>query len=248
VIESYHRPKSIEEALEFLSTPGKKVFPIGGGTQISQIRDSDVSLVDLQDLGLDKITQSGNMMQIGATATLHSLIAEQELSRLLREPVYHETNINTRNKASLGGAVITGDGRSTLLTALLALDSRILWLPGKVEQTLGEFLLTRNSKRAGILIASLSIPTNVKLQFEKVSRSPNDKPIISIAIAEWSSGRVRIAVGGFGQAPILVMDAVDRGGIEDIVLNALTNSGDAWASAEYRQDTAVILCKRMLGV
>ncbi len=73
-----------------------------------------------------------------------------------------------------------------------------------------------------------------------------DQPILVVAIARWASGRVRIAIGGFGKSPILVLDGPEDSGLIEAVKNALSDSGDEWASAEYRQAVGEVLVRRMM--
>jgi CO/xanthine dehydrogenase FAD-binding subunit len=245
VINQYYRPSSIDEALKLLSITDEKVVPLGGGTQISHSHEP-ISVVDLQNLELNKIKFEGNSIFLGSTTTLHAVAENSKLHQSLRDAASKELNFNLRQIATLAGMVVTGDGRSILLTALLGMDAIITWLPGSKTQGLGEFLLTRNHNWPGRLIESLKIPSNVLLKFASVGRSPADLPVICVAVAKWPSGRVRIALGGFGGVPVLALDATESGGIDFAVKDALANSTDQWASAEYRQSVAAILVKRLL--
>lgn len=243
-ITAYYRPKTIQEALDILSK--RQAIPLGGGTSIARMKTRDIAVVDLQALGLEQIVAQGNVLKVGGTAPLNTISGYPGLSDELRIAISLEANFNLRQKATIAGCVVAGDGRSTLLTALLALDAKLTWLPGEAEQSLGEFLLTRADRRPGRIIASVSVPLNVRLRFSSVARSPADRPVICVGLAAWPSGRLRIALGGFGPCPILAMDAPDPGGAEFAVRDALTRSSDAWASAEYRQNAAAALVRRML--
>lgn len=245
-ITAYYRPKTIEEALDLLSDGQGKAIPLGGGTSIARIKSQDVAVVDLQALGLDQIETQGHLLKVGGAATLHALGSHPALSQDLRKAIDLETNYNLRQRATVAGSSVTGGGRSTFLTALLALDAKLSWLPGEVEQGLGEFLLTRSDRWPGKIITSISLPLKVHLRFTSVGRSPADLPIICVGLATWPSGRLRITLGGFGPYPILALDAPEAGGAEAAVRDALSRSSDAWASAEYRQEVASALVRRML--
>jgi CO/xanthine dehydrogenase FAD-binding subunit len=82
--------------------------------------------------------------------------------------------------------------------------------------------------------------------FEYVARSPKDVPILVVAVAQWGSGRTRIALGGFGEAPILAMDGLDADGAEIACRDAYFDADDQWASAVYRREVALKLAKRCL--
>jgi CO/xanthine dehydrogenase FAD-binding subunit len=96
------------------------------------------------------------------------------------------------------------------------------------------------------LITSITIPLNAKLAFDYVSRTPADKPIVCAALAQWNSGRTRLALGGYGNSPLLAMDGTEAEGIETAARNACHEAADQWASAEYRMDAAATLAKRCL--
>ena len=52
LVTAYHRPASLEEALDLLSSPQR--VALGGGTTLNADREpSDLEAVDLQALGLD---------------------------------------------------------------------------------------------------------------------------------------------------------------------------------------------------
>jgi CO/xanthine dehydrogenase FAD-binding subunit len=108
--------------------------------------------------------------------------------------------------------------------------------------SLGDFLPLRPRG----LITSITVPTNVKLAFDYVARTPADKPIVCVALARWNSGRTRLAVGGYRKSPMLAMDGTEAEGVEAAAKNAFHEATDEWASAEYRMDVAATLAKRCL--
>jgi CO/xanthine dehydrogenase FAD-binding subunit len=156
-----------------------------------------------------------------------------------------EAPINIRNSATAAGTLVTCDGRSAFTSVLLALDAK-LNIQSSTDDSrtsnIGEFLPLRPRG----LITSISIPLNVKLAFEYVSKTPADKPIVCAAVAQWNSGRTRLALGGYGSSPLLAMDGTEAEGLEAAARNAFHEAKDEWASAEYRMDVAAVLAKRCL--
>lgn len=255
MITEYHRPHSMEEALKLLLRPN--TLPLGGGTVLTQASDQSFAVVDLQALGLDKIHKVGNTLEIGAAVTLSLLLESPHILPALASTLRLETPLNLRNTGTVAGMLVTCDGRSPFATALLALDAKLLIAPDDEQLMLGNFLPLRvgadgvhpgehYSSLPGKLITKIEIPLNVKLAFETVARSPADRPIICAALAQWPSGRTRLALGGWGKFPTLAMDGNEPGGIEEAARNAFAESGDEWASAEYRSDVAAVLAKRCL--
>jgi CO/xanthine dehydrogenase FAD-binding subunit len=246
MIIEYHRPERMAEALALLARSQPKSMPLGGGTFLNRPGGEDCAVVDLQALGLDQTGVEGTQVWVGATVKLDELTHRPELPAALRQAVGLEGSYNLRQMATAAGQLVCADGRSALAAAWLALDAVLTWQPGPVEVRLGEWLPLRAQKKLGLLITHLYFPLAVKLAFEYVARSPGDLPIVCAAVGRWPSGRTRAVLGGFGAAPVLVMDGPEAGGAEVAARDAYSQAGDAWASAEYRQEMAGILTQRCM--
>jgi CO/xanthine dehydrogenase FAD-binding subunit len=274
MITAYHRPKTLDEALTLLAQP--HILPLGGGTLLSHPTVDPVEVADLQSLGLDSIKKNGNNLELGATLTLQSLLESEYCPPALKSALKLEAPLNIRNSATVAGTLVACDGRSTFASVLLALDAKIEIRsidkfelikmetesrpPEKTITVLsvGELLPLRTEHLQGKLITSITLPLNVKLAFEYVSRTPADKPIVCAALAQWNSGRTRLVLGGYGKSPILAMDGTEADGVDtsstDHVLSSVQTAArntyheatDEWASAEYRMDVAATLAKRCL--
>ena len=259
MITTYHRPQTLDEALTILMQPN--TVPLGGGTLLSHTSTSlsagpttdSVTVVDLQALGLNTLTRSGQSLEIGATVTLQQLLESEHCPDALKTALKLEAPLNLRNVATVAGALVSCDGRSTFATALLALDAKVtVYSPQSTVYGLGEFLPLRPHG----LITSITIPAQTKFAFEYVSRTPADKPIVCAALVQWPSGRSRLAIGGFGKSPSLAMDGelppspAGRGnegeGLIAATRTACHESTDVYGSAEYRMDVAATLAKRCL--
>jgi len=244
MITDYYRPDTLPEALELLKTPN--TLPLGGGTLLSQLNSAPVKVVDLQALGLNTVNKKGNNLEIGATVTLQELLQNEHTLEALKIALKLEAPLNIRNAATVAGALIAADGRSTLATSMLALDVKLSIQPNDEEVEIGNFLPLRGGNLSGKLITALTIPLNAQLTFESVARTPADKPIVCAALAVWPSGRTRLALGGYGKVPLLAMDGTESDGMEEAARNAYHEASDEWASAEYRIDVAATLAKRCL--
>jgi CO/xanthine dehydrogenase FAD-binding subunit len=245
MITAYHRPKTLDEALTLLAQPN--ILPLGGGTLLAARRPTahPIEVVDLQSLGLDSINKKGNELQLGATVTLQQLLESEDCPDALKSALRLEAPLNLRNSATVAGTLVSCDGRSTFATTMLALDAKLdirNSLDDSRISNLGDFLPLRPRG----LITSITIPLNVKLAFEYVSRTPADKPIVCVALTQWNSGRTRLAVGGYGKNPMLAMDGTESEGLETAARNAFHEATDEWASAEYRMDVGATLAKRCL--
>jgi putative selenate reductase FAD-binding subunit len=249
MITTYHRPRTLDEALALLKQPD--TLPLGGGTLLSKPTTDSVSVVDLQALGLDSLrvngndpsTGSGQVLQIGATCTLQTLLESEECPAALKTALKLEAPLNIRNSATVAGTLVASDGRSPLVTSLLAMDAKVTVVSDQQSVVgVGEYLL---SKPKG-LITQVAIPLNAKFAFEYVSKTPADKPLVCAAVSQWNSKRTRLALGGYGKTPLLAMDGTEADGIAAAARNAYHEAQDEWASADYRMDVAAVLAKRCL--
>jgi len=243
MIKKYHRPQTLDEALSLLTQPD--TLPLGGGTLLSRSGPAPVIAVDLQALGLNTINHKGNALEIGATVTLQQLLECPDIPDALGHALKLEAPLNLRNSATVAGTLVTADGRSTFTTVMLALDAKVTIAS---EQTsvigLGDFLPLRPDNLKGKLLTSIEIHINTQIALETVARTPADKPIVCAALTQWPSGRTRLALGGYGKAPMLAMDGTESDGLETAARNTFHEATDEWASAEYRTDMAITLAKR----
>jgi CO/xanthine dehydrogenase FAD-binding subunit len=246
MITSIHKPEKLEDALKFLARD-TDTRPLGGGTLLNSPHDADFEVVDLSKLGLGAITAKGSTLTLGATTTLQVLLDWEGLPPALKTALTLEVTRNLRQVATVAGTLVAADGRSPFAAALLALDPVLTIHPDSQEVGLGEFLPLRGADLKGKLITAITLSTTPTLHFEYVARSPADRPIVTVAIARWDSGRTRVALGGFGKAPHLAMDGRDPSGGPEIVENVYLTATDEWATAEYRTAAALELVTRILG-
>lgn len=244
MITEYYRPTSLDEALELLDRETPRTLPLGGGTSLTRPLPESIAVVDLQALGLNRVTQEGNFFAIGATVTLQQLVEEESLPQALRSAAHQEMSLNLRHVGTIAGTLVQASGRSTLTTALMALDARVEWMPGEIETGIGDWLPLRKEGLPGKLMVSISIPAQAKLSFQLVSRTPEDWPLVCAALAVWPSGRTRVVLGGYGSAPLMVMDGAGAMGAEMAARSAYSQARDQWASAEYRSEMAAVLVRR----
>jgi CO/xanthine dehydrogenase FAD-binding subunit len=253
MIIEYNRPDTLEQALALLARKEPFSVPLAGGTGLRRI-NRPLAVVDLQLLGLDGLQRQGNSLHLGATLRLQRLLEELEAGELaleglkesLAQAICREAAYNQRQAATIAGSLMNASGRSPFATALLALDTKVFWMPGDESIALGDWLPLRAERRNGRLITGVTIPANARLAYEAVARTPADRPIVCVAAAAWPSGRTRIALGGFGQAPTLAFDGTEANGGETAARSAYSEAGDDWASAEYRAAMAAILAGRCL--
>jgi CO/xanthine dehydrogenase FAD-binding subunit len=207
----------------------------------------------LQDLGLDSFEVSESGFQFGAALPLQALVtAADRLPPALVQACRLEAGWNIRNQATLAGTLISSDGRSPLLTTLLALGATLEWAQAGSRTGLDEFLSVRASPSPVGLIAAIHIRRPDRLAYEQVARSPADRPQVCAAAAFFGKAeQLRVAIGGYGRYPLLVEHSGDAspeaiGRAARAAQEAYSTAGDVWASADFRAAVAGTLVRRVV--
>lgn len=249
----YHRPKTVAEALKLLDHG----VPLAGGTELTSRRDELQAVIDLQDLGLDTIEPRDDIITMGAAVKLQVMVENTEsVPSALRQACRLEASLNLRNMATLGGTVMSADGRSPLVTVLLAMDATIILEPGGKTLSLEQLLDQRDQDDFHGLITEIKLMSSEFLRYEQVSRAPADRPLVCVAMArlpsEEAEERYRVAVGGFGSSPVRIKEAEaslfegeDINTVADAARRMYASASDEWASGDYRAHAAGVLVGRL---
>ena len=237
LVTAYHRPASLDEALDLLRSPQRAA--LGGGTTLNADREpSEVQAVDLQALGLDGIAATGRgRVRLGATATLDAVRRCELLPESLRELARAEQPSTLRTLATVGGLVAKASPESPLLAGLLAHDGRAeLASPhGPAETSLAELLAA--GLAPGTLITAVTVDPSGRTATARTGRTPADVPIVA-AYGRRVEGFVAMALTGVGGHPVLV-DVFDP-------TAGLDPEGDFRGSRPYRLHVAATLVARVM--
>ncbi len=249
MITEYHRPDSLEELLSLVSRKSPRTIVLGGGLYINEVIKESIAVADLQKLDMTAIQKKGKNLQIGAAITLQDMIDSDHISSALTKSIKHQETYNRRQVATLAGTLVAANGRSAVAGVFLALDAEMVISGAKSDTEkirLGDFLPVREDKLAGRVITEISIPVDVRVSYQYVARSPADLPIVGAAVTQWTSGRTRAVLIGYGNQPVMVLDGPEADGVVEAAKDAYSDAVDQWAGAAYRSDTAGILVKRCL--
>jgi carbon-monoxide dehydrogenase medium subunit len=264
-ISEYHRPETLDDALELLQRDETTV-PLAGGTSLLPSRDPHVqTVVDLQALGLDELSVEGFHLRIGAMVPLQRLVESPTVGKFLAEAARMEGPITNRSAATVGGVIATGDALSHLLIALLALDAEVhLRLPNPATVSLDRILdAPRKFLDGGLItgVTALSVDGAPGTATARVARTPRDKPIVAVAVRVTRDGNlcggVRIALAGVAHRPVCAYEAEDQlkgqpfdkglvGVAVTTLLEHLNPPSDFKGSSEYRREMAAVLTRRAL--
>ncbi len=235
LVTAYHRPSTLGEALELLSSPER--VALGGGTTLNADREpSGLEAVDLQSLGLDAVTATeAGRVRVGATATLDAVRRGELLPDSLRELARLEQPSTLRTLATVGGLVARASAESLLLAGLLAHDAQVELAGPESECSLAGLLAA--GLPPGSLITAVTVDPSGRTATARTGRTPADVPIVA-AYGRRIEGFVAMALTGVGDHPVLVDVHDPTAGLEP--------TGDFRGSREYRLHLAGTLTARVM--
>jgi carbon-monoxide dehydrogenase medium subunit len=271
---TYHRPSTVEEAVELLAE-FEDARPLAGGHSLlpaMKLRFSiPASLVDLAGIqALRGIMDGDTGLAIGATTT-HAEIASSEpvrtSCRALAEAAAIIGDRQVRNRGTIGGSLAHADPGADEPTAVTALGAAIEVQGTDGRRTIpsAEFFtgLFSTALDPGELVTAVRIPwpaAGTGSAYVKHKHPASGYAVVGVAAVATVEGgsctAARLVVGGVTGAPVDVpVDALvgTPGSPEDVaaaasaVPGAVTHVlGDTYASAEYRTHLATVLARRAL--
>jgi CO/xanthine dehydrogenase FAD-binding subunit len=244
MIKAYHRPVTIEAALELLSHPGVKTVALTSYAALTDAPLSDPSIdevVDLQDIGLDSISLSGAHLTIEALVRLQTIVDHPSVPQWLREIARQEEPSTFRNMRTLASILLNPSSESCLLAALLVSGAqvRVRTATGESCLSLADFLGSAANRIAATIPVSVSLEPTGTVRVEKIGRTPADKPIVAVVARRTPPGDLIVALCGVAPLPIVVDPAQ---------VDSLEPPGDFRGSVTYRKAMAKVLVERIMAI
>ena len=273
---SYHRPRSVQEAVALLAELGDNGRVLAGGHSLIPMMKLRLAapgnLVDLSGIGeLKGVRADGNDIVIGAMTTQHELIASDLLADkipLLRETSLQIADPQVRYLGTLGGNVANGDPGNDMPAAMVCLGAsydvtgksggrRI----GAREFYQGTYL---TALEIGEVLTAVRIPKPAAghgWAYEKLKRKVGDYATAAAAVILTMKGgkveRCSIGLTNVADTPLWAQDAakiltgspLDAPTIKKAVAaaEAITSpASDARGPALYRTKMAGVMLARAL--
>jgi aerobic carbon-monoxide dehydrogenase medium subunit len=214
-VQEYFMPRSLPEAIALLEQHGPELLVIAGGTVAVPLINDGISLPErvmtLRHAGLDRIVRRGDVLAIGAAATLTQLLDQAHVP-MLSEAAAHTASWSIRNMGTVGGNLFTPPPGGDVAVALLALDAhvRLAGPHGERVLPLADFYtgFMSNALAADELLVEIAVPVAGRdTAFIKFGRKHANTPaVVTVAVAlQRRDGRVeaaRVALGAAGPHPI----------------------------------------------
>ncbi len=213
-IRNYLKPRSLQEMLEAKRKHPKSKF-VAGGTLVVKSNYPDIdTLIDIQDLGLNRIRITDEEYGIGSFTTFTSIM-ESDIDccgDLMKKFARHIGPVTIRNVATIGGNVMSGFNWNDTLPPLLLMEAKLVFegMEGRRETGIEAFIENRTLFK-DMLLYEVIIPRKDvgKVYYSRFSRTEDDIPT-SIVAAHKDGGKVRIACGASVLKPFVKSIAADQ--------------------------------------
>lgn len=271
----YHDPRSIDQALELLTTKENAKVLAGGQSLMPMLNMRFIfpdNVIDLNCIPeLNEIREQNGYIWIGAMTRQYEL----ERSKLIRTrcPILSEAlllvgHIQTRNRGTIGGSLCHLDPSAEIPIILHGLDAKIHAVSNRGARTIAmadfpAFYMTPAIESDEIVSAIEIQPwsENHGSAFVELARRHGDFALVGVAaLLELSQdnliSRASITLGGVGSSPVRCVAAEktltgsggDTSNINEAALacSEIEAMEDAHATATYRQKVAVALTRRAI--
>jgi len=262
----YARPGSVAEAVELLAAHDGDAKVLAGGQSLIPLLKLRLALpalvVDIGRLGeLAGVRDQGDHLAIGAL-TVHSDLARDPLVRehapLLAHAAGQVGDPQVRHRGTIGGSLVHADPAGDLPAVLLAYEGTAV-----ARGPLGERAVPATELFTGFLESSLA-PDEVLCEvrvpkvgpvgwsFQKFARRAIDWATVGVAVLH-GQDMARVGLVSMGPTPLRARAVETRlAGVAappeaaEVASEGTAPTGDAWASAWYRQQLARVLVRRAL--
>jgi probable selenate reductase FAD-binding subunit len=254
VSPSYHRPTTIEQALQLKSDLGTGAVFLAGGTEVNNgLAARPVALIDLAGLGLGGLEFAAEGVRIGAGVTFQQLVDHPSIPWYLKRAATQMANRNIRNRATVGGHLGLNRSCADLIPTLLVAQAQVYLTDREVP--IEEYLAGEPE-----LILSVFVPTTDRgFGLDNMTRTASDISLIataaSLGIADGCVQAPMLAVGGVAAHVVRLHDVERRldgkalppsARVEELIAQAVLPIDDQRGSAAYKRELAAVLGARAL--
>ena len=272
----YHRPTTVAEAAQLLSSLGEDARLLAGGQSLIPMMKLRLAtpehLIDLHGIGaLKGIRREGDRLVIGAMTTQSELLGSEEAGAAL--PILHEAarliaDPQVRYCGTVGGNVANGDPGNDLPALMMALGAtyHLEGPAGRREVAAAAFYQGAyfTALEAGEILMSVSVPAPAAghgYAYEKLKRKVGDYATAAAAVVlTMAGGKVAscaIGLTNLAETPLLAdaaSEAVIGSALDDAALKRaaaaaqaiMAPAADGRGPVEYRTHVGGIMVARAL--
>jgi carbon-monoxide dehydrogenase medium subunit len=253
---NYHRPGSVDEAVELLKSCDDGTVLAGGHTLLPTMKQRLASPSDLIDItGAVKtgIDVSGGNVVIGAGTCHADVAASLEVQNAIPALARLAGGIgdpHVRRRGTIGGSVANNDPAADYPAACVGLGATIV--TSKREMSADEFFtgMFETALDDDEIVTSVRFPVPAKAGYAKFPNPASRYALVGVFVAS-AGGGARVAVTGAGASVFRVaeMESALGGDFSSSAIDGMSVSdgdlnGDIHASAEYRAHLVGVMARR----
>lgn len=194
--KNYFLADSLAAAYEKLMKNKKNVI-IGGGSYLRLGNSEFNAVISLDKLEMDFIKEDSDYIALGPMVNFRELetnsVIKNYCNGIISESVSGILGVQFRNNVTLGATVFSKYGFSDLITALLAVDAKVV-LFNQGELTLKEYLAIEQTEKD--ILVEVKLPKKSKCGiFKCVRKSSTDYSIVNVGIVKDENNNYTVAVG-----------------------------------------------------
>ena len=264
---TYHRPRTLDEALDTLAELGAEGKVLAGGQSLVPLMSMRLAapahLVDINHVpDLGRIEVDADAVRIGALAR-HSDVERHDEAYdavpLLRQALSQVAHPTIRNRGTTVGSLVHGDPAAEAPAVLCLLDGvvTVRRADGSRDVPAEQFFTgpMESDVRPGELATAALFrrpPAGSGTAFVEVARRHGDYAMCGVAaVATRATPSARVALVSVAAGPVVVdlADAFDGEALDvdrarSLVDKAIDPEDDVHASADYRRHLAHVLVRR----
>nr|WP_306268515.1 xanthine dehydrogenase family protein subunit M [Pararhizobium sp. IMCC3301] len=255
----YHRPTSVEHAIQLFSTAQDAKFLSGGQTLLPTMKQRLAAPSDVIDLrhiaALAGISLADGQLSIGAAVTHADVAASTDVRQAipaLAELASHIGDPHVRQMGTLGGSVANNDPAADYPAAVVALEATIHTNARSLSASDFFTGLFDTALQDGELITRISFTVPQKAAYAKFANPASRYAMAGVFIARHADNSIRVAVTGAGSDGVFRHEEMESAlsanwsvdAISGISVDAGQMLSDIHGSSAYRANLVKVMAKR----
>jgi aerobic carbon-monoxide dehydrogenase medium subunit len=254
---NYHRPASVEDAVNAMKGVSDGKYLSGGQTLIPTMKQGLASPSDIIDLGALKntgVSVGASSVVIKAGTTHAEVAGDAGLKAAIPGLAALAGGIgdpHVRHRGTIGGSVANNDPAADYPSACMGLGATIHTSSRKIPADAFFTGMFATALGDGEIVTAVEFPIPKKSGYAKFPNPASLYAMTGVFVAQGSDGSARVAVTGAGAGVFRVaaMEAALSNDFSAAALNGISVpskdlNSDLHASAEYRAHLITVMAKR----
>jgi carbon-monoxide dehydrogenase medium subunit len=256
---TYHRPKTLADAVALFSKGSDATYLAGGHTLIPVMKQRLAAPSDVIDIAripeLVGIEAASDALTIKAATTYIDIINSDEAKRSI-PAIVHLTEVlgdpAVRHRGTIGGSIANNDPAADYPAAVLALGGMIVTDRREIK---GEEFFTglmSTALQPGEIITAIRFPIPQKAGYEKFRHPASRFALTGVFVARTQSGEVRVAVTGAYADGVQRVPAIEQAlsvnwspsALDSVAIAPDGIIADIHGSAMYRANLIKVMAQR----